>query len=98
MIVKYNLEANGTVPTYIADGGYFPKANGNASPQDLDLIGHTVNDDIPETVTVLDRAALITRLIDLEYRERHYVQGTLQPEDKLLTNEEIEAVVDNFIG
>ena len=38
-IIKYNLEANGTIPTYIDDGGYYPKANDNASPQDWDLIG-----------------------------------------------------------
>ena len=40
-IIKYNLAANGTIPTYIADGGYFPKANSNASPQDWDMIGAT---------------------------------------------------------
>ena len=38
-IIKYNLKANGTIPTYIDDGGYYPKANENASPQDWDLIG-----------------------------------------------------------
>ena len=38
-IIKYNLEANGTIPTYIDDGGYYPKTNDNASPQDWDLIG-----------------------------------------------------------
>jgi len=42
-IIKYNLEANGTIPTYIADGGYYPKANSNASPQDWDMIGSTQN-------------------------------------------------------
>ena len=42
-IIKYNLEANGTIPTYIADGGYYPKANSNASPQDYDMIGATTN-------------------------------------------------------
>ena len=40
-IIKYNLEANGTIPTYIKDGGYYPKSNDNASPQDCDLIGAT---------------------------------------------------------
>ena len=47
-IIKYNLEANGTVPTYIDDGGYYPKANSNNSPQDWDLIGAT-NDGASET-------------------------------------------------
>ena len=42
-IIKYNLEANGTIPTYIDDGGYYPKANENASPQDWDLIGATTD-------------------------------------------------------
>ena len=42
-IIKYNLTATGTIPTYIADGGYYPKANSNASPQDWDLIGATVD-------------------------------------------------------
>jgi len=47
-IIKYNLEANGTIPTYIDDGGYYPKANENSSPQDWDLIGAT-NDGASET-------------------------------------------------
>ena len=42
-IIKYNLTAQGTIPTYIDDGGYYPKANSNASPQDWDLIGATDN-------------------------------------------------------
>ena len=42
-IIKYNLTASGTIPTYIDDGGYYPKANGGASPQDWDLIGATTN-------------------------------------------------------
>ena len=42
-IIKYNLESNGTIPTYIADGGYYPKANGGASPQDWDMIGATID-------------------------------------------------------
>ena len=47
-IIKYNLEANGTVPIYIDDGGYYPKANSNNSPQDWDLLGAT-NDGASET-------------------------------------------------
>ena len=42
-IIKYNLESNGTIPTYIEDGGYYPKANGGSSPQDWDLIGATLD-------------------------------------------------------
>ena len=42
-IIKYTLEANGTIPGYISDGGYYPNANSNSSPQDWDLIGATNN-------------------------------------------------------
>ena len=38
-IIKFTLEANGTIPTYMNSGGFYPKANSNASPQDWDLIG-----------------------------------------------------------
>jgi len=93
MIVEYNLEANGTIPTYIADGGYFEKANSKDSPQDWDMIGHTVNDDIPETLTVLDRAALITRLTTLGYT---VIIGN--GISRLATAEEIESDVDDFIS
>ena len=40
-IIKYNLEANGTIPTYMNSGGFYPKANSNNSPQDWDMIGAT---------------------------------------------------------
>ena len=63
-IIKYNLEANGTIPTYIDDGGYFPKANENASPQDWDLIGAT-NDGASETgVGELANKAAIKSYLD----------------------------------
>ena len=39
IVVKYNLTKDGHVPSYIIDGGYFPKANNKSSPQDWDLIG-----------------------------------------------------------
>ena len=42
-IIKYTLNANGTIPDYIADGGYYGKANGGSSPQDYDMIGATVD-------------------------------------------------------
>jgi hypothetical protein len=42
-IIKYNLTVEGTIPTYIADGGYYPKSNSNSSPQDHDIIGATVD-------------------------------------------------------
>ena len=40
-VVRYTLTAEGTIPEEIEDGGYYPKGNSKASPQDWDLIGVT---------------------------------------------------------
>ena len=58
-IIKYNLNANGTIPTYIADGGYLPNANSNSSPQDLDMIGATVDGSSETGLGELANAAAI---------------------------------------
>ena len=42
-IVKYTLNADGTIPSSIADGGYYGKPNGGTPPQDYDFIGATVD-------------------------------------------------------
>ena len=62
-IIKYNLTAGGTIPTYIDDGGYFPKANSNASPQDWDMIGATVEGSSETGLGELaNKAAIVTYL------------------------------------
>ena len=63
-IIKYNLEANGTIPTYIADGGYFPKSNSNASPQDWDMIGATVDGSSETGLGELANKAAIKTYLD----------------------------------
>ena len=63
-IVKYNLESNGTIPTYIDDGGYYPKANGGASPQDWDLIGATTNGSSETALGELANKAAIKSYLD----------------------------------
>ena len=63
-IIKYNLESNGTIPTYIDDGGYFPKANGGSSPQDWDLIGATVDGSDETGLGALANAAAIKSYLD----------------------------------
>ena len=47
-LIKYTLTAEGTIPSYVTDGGYLAVANTNSSPQDWDLIG-VANDDAPQT-------------------------------------------------
>ena len=63
-IIKYNLTAGGTIPAYIADGGYYPKANGNNSPQDWDLIGATVEGSSETGLGELANAAAIKSYLD----------------------------------
>ena len=63
-IIKYNLTAEGTIPTYIEDGGYFLKANSNASPQDNDMIGATVDGSSETGLGELANAAAIKSYLD----------------------------------
>ena len=53
-----------SIPTYIDDGGYFPKANSNASPQDWDLIGVTVDGSSETGLGELTNAAAIKSYLD----------------------------------
>ena len=63
-IIKYNLTEGGRVPDYIDDGGYFPKANENASPQDWDLIGATVDGSSETALGELANKAAIKSYLD----------------------------------
>ena len=63
-IIKYNLTAGGTIPTYIDDGGYYPKANSNNSPQDWDLIGATVEGSSETALGELANKAAIKSYLD----------------------------------
>ena len=63
-IIKYNLNSNGTIPDYISDGGYYPKANSNSSPQDWDLIGATVNGSSETALGELANKAAVKSYLD----------------------------------
>ena len=63
-IIKYNLESNGTIPTYIEDGGYYPKANGGSSPQDWDLIGATLDGSSETGLGELANKAAVKSYLD----------------------------------
>ena len=63
-IIKYNLESNGTIPTYIDDGGYYPKANSNASPQDWYLIGATTDGSSETGLGELANKAAVESYLD----------------------------------
>jgi len=60
-IVRYLLEADGSIPRFIEDGGYFPV--------DEELIGVSVDDKkrhLPHTVKKLSRADLVARVGSVE--------------------------------
>ena len=63
-IIKYNLTGAGTIPTYIDDGGYYPKANSNNSPQDWDLIGATVDGSSETALGELANEAAVKSYLD----------------------------------
>ena len=73
-IIKYNLTAQGTVPAYIDDGGYYPKANGGSSPQDWDLIGATTDGSDETGLGELANKAAIKSYLDTytgDWKERN---------------------------
>ena len=73
-IIKYNLTAGGTIPTYIADGGYYPKANGGSSPQDWDMIGATVDGSSETGLGELANKAAVKSYLDTytsDWKERN---------------------------
>ena len=63
-IIKYNLTTAGTIPTFIADGGYYPKANSNNSPQDWDMIGATVDGSSETGLGELANEAAVKSYLD----------------------------------
>ena len=63
-IIKYILTGAATIPTYIDDGGYYPKANSNASPQDWDLIGATVDGSSETALGELANKAAVKSYLD----------------------------------
>jgi len=95
MIVEYTLDINEQgnliTPSFIKDGGYFSDGNLTESTK---LVGHTVDDSssVPSNLVELDRAALITRLTNIEY-SLNKDAGII-----LATAEEIESIVDDFIS
>lgn len=69
MIIEYKLDAGPqgmTIPNWVKDGGYY------TDPDNFTMVGWT-NDaprefKVPETVTVLDKAGLTTRVLNIHGR------------------------------
>ena len=73
-IIKYNLTGSGTIPAYIDDGGYYPKANGGSPPQDWDLIGATTDGSDETGLGELANEAAVKSYLDTytgDWKERN---------------------------
>ena len=82
-IVKYTLNSNGTIPGYIADGGYAPKPNGGTSPQDIDFIGVTVDPSV-QSIEIFGIGELATEAAIKSYMDTYtssWVDHGNNPED-----------------
>ena len=64
-LIVYTLDADGTIPNYIVDGGYLPWANGGISPQDYDLVG--VSTDTAAQEGFADDSALLVYAEEKEF-------------------------------
>jgi hypothetical protein len=72
MIIKYDLIARAT-PSYIENGGYYPKPNGSDPPSNFDLIGATVEGATETALGQLDSQEAVKDYLDT------YTQGWTQP-------------------
>ena len=63
-IILYNLTSQGNTPSFIEHGGFFAKANNNASPQDWDMIGVTTNGSSEEGLGVFANQAALKTYLD----------------------------------
>ena len=91
-IIKYNLNANGTIPDYIDDGGYFPKANGGNSPQDYDMIGATVDGSSETGLGELASEAAVKSYLDTYTGDWTIRNITTQSDDPFVQAAEAENI------
>ncbi len=97
MIIEYKLDAGPhgmTIPSWVKDGGYY------RDPDDFTMVGWT-NDaprefKVPDSVTVLDKAALTTRVLNIHSRyplTRINDEGTSEVN---MTTEEVTSQVSTW--
>lgn len=84
-VVRYLLEGNGTIPTFIEDGGYYPQGE--------ELVGISIDEEkrhLPGTVKKLTEEELYDRIVLLECKD-HITQ-------ELLTPEQIQSLVNEMFS
>lgn len=83
-IVRYLLEGNGSIPSFVEDGGYFPISE--------EMIGLSVDDSkrhLPSTVYKLTSSDLAARILLIGYKDS---------EGNLLTLEQCQVIADSFFS
>ena len=96
MIIEYKLDAGPqgmTIPHWVKDGGYY------RDPDDFTMVGWT-NDaprefKVPDSVTVLDKAALTTRVLNLHSRYPMYTEDS-DGNPVVMTTEEVTSHVSTW--
>lgn len=83
-IITYTLNSDGTVPSYVINGGYFSVQNKKNPPQDWDFIGWASDDAVEAEI-----ADLKSHLISI---------GAESWEDPELGPFDIDKEVNNFIS
>lgn len=58
-VTTYTLEADGTIPHCVTNGGYFPKPNDNPAPQDMTLVGFCTDDQPGDAMTEAELVAYV---------------------------------------
>lgn len=83
-VIKYTLNADGTIPEYVTNGGYFPVANGGISPQDYDLIG--MANDVAHQASFANEAALLTYIQENNFEFINPITEEITPSETVVSD------------
>ena len=83
-LIKYTLNANGTIPEYVTDGGYFPVANSGTSPQDYNLVG--VSTDVATEESFADEVALLAYLQENNFEFKNPITEEIIPSETVVSD------------
>jgi hypothetical protein len=91
-IIKYQLNQNGTIPSYIFNGGYFAD---NLDIMQANIIGVSVDDEsqLPQGYIEMNKAGLTSVLASIEMNKRSEDALTFTP----MTSEEKAAYLDQWL-
>jgi hypothetical protein len=96
-LIRYTLTEEGTIPTYVVDGGHLAIANAKTWPQNYDLIG-VATDSAPE-VGFQDKEELATYLESISSTSIYLENNSIPFPDPVIGQPPVtESVVDWLWG